>query len=144
MKLAHVALSGYCAVIAYLFLSLCFGPNGLLAYGGLSAEMAAIDDNLTSLRNHNADLNKRIGALTSSRETLLKESQKIGYYPKNARIIRFKDYDAQRTFYDAGTILQVRDRKTAPQWLLRFIAFTVGCGVFTWLCRKKRGRPRRR
>lgn len=143
MKLTRILLSCYCGILSYLVLFLVFGPNGVVAYGNLARENQAIEKNLETLKEFNADLGLKVNSLTGSRKELARESQKIGYYPTDVRIIRFRDYDAQRTFYNAGMILHADDRVPVAPWALRLVSFIIAVAVFLVL-QGRPDRPRRR
>jgi hypothetical protein len=122
--------------MSYLILVFFFGPNGVVSFGGLAGERAAIERNLKTLEEYNDSLNGKIDALKGSREELIEESQKMGYYPPDSSIMRFKDYDSRGTYYNAGTILRAAERRPVPDWSLRVFAFVIAGVVFTAFGRK--------
>jgi hypothetical protein len=136
MKAARFLLPVYCGLMSYLVLVLFFGPNGIVSFDGLQGEKNAIESNLITLKQYNETLNGKIEALKGSRDELIAESQKMGYYPPDSRILRFKDYDSRGTFYNAGSIFRAAARKPVPEWALRVLASSIACVVFIAIGRK--------
>ena len=130
MKASRLLLPVYCGLMSYLVLIFFFGPNGIVSLDSLKGERFAIESNLRTLKEYNEVLNGKIEALQGSRDELSAESQKMGYYPPDSRILRFKDYDSGGTFYNAGTILRAAASRPVPEWSLRLLASGVACFVF--------------
>jgi hypothetical protein len=135
MNVSRILISCYSGILLYLILVFFLGPNGVVSYGELAREKVALTENLNRLENSNSDLGRKIAALTGNRQVLVRESQKLGYFPPKMNTIRFKDYDAQLTYYNAGSLLHIREKHTVPVWLFRLASLVAACSVYVMLNR---------
>ncbi|WP_151060392.1 septum formation initiator family protein [Borreliella turdi] len=99
-----IAMSFYSGILSYFIIAPIFGERGFVNYQKLDNNLTLIKNHIEKLKEIQKELKARYINLQVSKSEILKEANKLGYYPKNSTVIKINNKDQ----YNQGQILTLQ------------------------------------
>ncbi len=100
-----IAMSFYSGILSYFIIAPIFGERGFVNYQKLDNNLTLIKNHIEKLKKNQKELKARYINLQVSKSEILKEGNKLGYYPKNSTVIKTNNNKDQ---YNQGQILTLQ------------------------------------
>lgn len=100
-----IAMSFYSGILSYFIIAPIFGERGFVNYQKLDNNLTLIKNHIEKLKEIQKELKARYINLQVSKSEILKEANKLGYYPKNSTVIKINNNKDQ---YTQGQILTLQ------------------------------------
>ncbi|MBB6042729.1 septum formation initiator family protein [Borreliella yangtzensis] len=118
-----IAMSFYSGILSYFIMAPIFGERGFVNYQKLDNNLKLIKNHIEKLKEIQKNLKARYINLQVSKSEILKEANKLGYYPKNSTVIKTNNNKAQ---YKQGKILTLHKPFTKNQ---NFYLISIAIGL---------------
>ncbi|AIJ30092.1 septum formation initiator family protein [Borreliella valaisiana] len=117
-----IAMSFYSGILSYFIIAPIFGERGFVNYQKLDNNLTLIKNHIEKLKEIQKELKARYINLQVSKSEILKEANKLGYYPKNSTVIKTNNNKDQ---YHQGQILTLQKPLPKDQNFY-FISIAIG------------------
>lgn len=118
-----IAMSFYSGILSYFIIAPIFGERGFVNYQKLDNNLKLIKNHIEKLKEIQKNLKARYINLQVSKSEILKEANKLGYYPKNSTVIKTNNNKDQ---YKQGKILTLHKPFTKNQ---NFYLISIAIGL---------------
>ncbi|WNZ72910.1 septum formation initiator family protein [Borreliella garinii] len=117
-----IAMSFYSGILSYFIIAPIFGERGFVNYQKLDNNLTLIKNHIGKLKEIQKELKARYINLQVSKSEIIKEANKLGYYPKNSTVIKTNNNKDQ---YSQGQILTLQNPISKNQNFY-FISIAIG------------------
>ncbi|AJA90527.1 septum formation initiator family protein [Borreliella chilensis] len=117
-----IAMSFYSGIISYFIIAPIFGERGFVNYQQLNNNLTLMKNHIEKLKEIQKELKARYVNLQVSKSEILKEANKLGYYPKNSTVIKTNN---DKDKHNQGQILTLQKPPTKNQNFY-FISIAIG------------------
>ncbi len=131
MKLyLKVILPIFTFALVYSFLSIYFGPKGVLALRQLTQERNQLMRHVQTLSDTGDALSIRIANLSSDPDTIAVYARELGYVNENERLIKLLHFSGSiEQHEDAGSLYQIQAPRFLSDTICKSIALLMCCIV---------------
>jgi cell division protein FtsB len=140
VKIPRIVVYAAVSFVITSLLFLFFGSGGLLDYRRLLGYRAAVEQNISDLKEINGELLSEVWALGSDPERLTLQARELGYFREGEKVIRIAGFERGRKYYTVGRILRRKPRQPQSDWVFKAIGLGLPIGlaaVSMWVRRRR-------